>query len=116
MSTHLESLRDWLEKCRLNYFGIILPSGWFGRPGDNLHKINDFTLTSNFLTLIFDASGKLHIEGLKNFSLENKNWGDVYLSFSDWIEIEFIPPQYGKIPAAPRNFSEGQLTLVGYFK
>jgi hypothetical protein len=55
-----EALRDWFAAAR--YAGLKLPTGWFGRPGDNKYLLASATAEGDRLTIVLDDGQTIAID------------------------------------------------------
>ena len=42
---------EWLNTHRSKSFGVVLPGGWFGKPGDTLFRVQSYSLKPKRFTL-----------------------------------------------------------------
>ncbi|MGC6417446.1 MAG: hypothetical protein ACON3Z_10010 [Bradymonadia bacterium] len=42
---------EWLNAHRSKSFGVVLPGGWVGKPGDMLFRVQSYSLTSKMFSL-----------------------------------------------------------------
>ena len=114
----LETIKGWFRKHECG--GLILPSGWFGRPHDNLHSLSRVTSANGEIVLTLDepeeelcltfinlknvisvgadesgGTAELHFDSFERFIFERKDYGNGQKktdSFSTGI-VKFVSPQ-----------------------
>lgn len=101
----LDTVRDFF--ATMGYAGLILPSGWFGRPFDNLHQLTRSEASEQSLLieldnqLVLTFSGELWAtptdEGLRLGGFTSLAW--------DWTEI-------GSTASHHEQFMSGEVHLV----
>src|SRR4051794_2722789 len=101
----------WMQKLRTNSFGIILPSGWFGRPFDNQHSINDIIVINDHLSIVFDDIRKIEIVDPRSSEIQtNGPYSSLKLYGSREITFSWIPygeENSGKTVVNKFNSAEG---------
>jgi hypothetical protein len=111
---------EWISKCYKHSFGIILPSGWLGRPFDNRHILSKLEISNNTIKITFDDIRSLTIYNPSDCEIviDRTNSSLKFPKFTK-IELEWIP--YGDEETAKPiiksyNYDElSSLELVGYF-
>ncbi len=107
--TNTEKIEKW--KVENPTFGLILPSGWFGRPFDNNHNIT-WTADRKFKILI-EVDQQLLFILTKSKQFEIKNDGND-LVFKNFYRLTFDSLGYGDLTAHTEYFDTGELKLVAY--
>lgn len=75
-------IETWFER---EWGGALLfPDGWFGRPFDNQHMLNEIKEKNGALELLLDDGLLLRFHGLKNVKDSGKE-----LRFSNFEKCEF---------------------------
>lgn len=69
-------LRNFLKNSR--NFGLILPSGWHGRPDDNFYNANSVEFGNNLVRLVLPG-GEMKIAGDPKI-VERESLGDAHIS------------------------------------
>ena len=111
----------WFACCKQFGFGLVLPSGWFGRPYDNAHHPNCFRVENRNLILIFDDEQRLVLEGPQEYEL--KQVGGIYtlmrLLGSNLVTLEHmhdpITPGSKTRSATFARPNSTDVELCGYF-
>ena len=103
----LWALRDWFGQ--VSAAGLKLPSGWFGRPYDNLHRLSSAQLIADRLTIVLDEqmilmlarptavryrNGNLVISGFDHCVWDWREYGSGQPHLETFVkgEIEFVKP------------------------
>lgn len=87
--------------------GLILPSGWFGRPHDNLHMLSGLEENKDSLVLNLDNRLKLTFVGTVYLRTDNK-----YLQFSNFDKLIFEWEEYDSAQTHREVFSSGEVKIV----
>ena len=107
----------WMLICTKKSFGLVLPNGWFGRPFDNRHEINEYSITYEGLSVVFDENKTLEILGMEIVSrLEKGKAGTEQLIISGFDEVIFSLPDYDGKRKSMKFAKGGEVSLFGYFK
>jgi hypothetical protein len=109
MLTHFAMrIENWFKKSK--HCGLVLPSGWFGRPYDNQHSLSSIEQPADRVTLILDQKLKLQFEGLKSITDEGK---DLVLGPFDRLSFEWKP--YGNDTRSHHEeFRGGAVRIVSF--
>lgn len=114
---NIQDVQSWFEAIMKSCFGIILPSGWLGRPYDNQHVLDEYRISTNEIYFKFDEIREIRILSPKKVIVERDSNLRLNLSISEFevIELKWFP--YGEEDKKPsfQFFKEGKLYLVGYF-
>lgn len=97
--------------------GLILPSGWFGRPHDNNHRLSKVVFVGNELILTLDKAEeelRLRFINLKSVvSAEADEGGRVKeLRFEDFEKLIFERQDYGNTRKMNEVFSSGPVRFI----
>ncbi|WP_287797554.1 hypothetical protein [Idiomarina sp.] len=92
-----------------NVFGLQLPDGWFGRPGDNQHRTT-YTLERDN-KLILELDNQLYLIFTKPLKFETSN-NDLVIS--GFKQLVFDYQGYGDLNVHSKVFKTGAVTLVSY--
>lgn len=91
---------------------LILPSGWFGRPHDNMHKMTECIATAEILRVELDGQQVLSFEGTA------LSWRAVTMDGAQGLRIRGFAGldwdwcEYGSCRPRHRRFTEGDVTFV----
>jgi hypothetical protein len=103
----LEVVRDWFAE--VGGASMRLPTGWFGRPYDNLHRLTGSHVLAQRLILVLDdqlilllahpntastESKSLRISGFAHGSLDWDEYGNrrAHVESFEGGEVEFVAP------------------------
>lgn len=105
----------WLDKCFQACFGIELPNGWLGRPFDNQHRLEDYSLYQDKIILKFDGGRKLTIYDCKEIIFKEESINNLIV-FKSFSKLDFLWFPYGSTieEAKIKEFYNGELILYGY--
>jgi len=101
----MNEFESWNKKNEV--FGLQLPDGWFGRPGDNQHRATYILDRDN--KLILELDNQLYLVFTKPISIV-KSGND--LVFSGFKQIVFDYQGYGNMKAYSKTYKSGAVTLV----
>ena len=108
MNSLSNCLEQWLSVN--NQFGLILQTGWFGRPHDNLHKVTTIIERPN--KFIIEIDDQLYLIFTK--PLKIKLIGD-NLVFQEYPQLAFDYQSYGDMePNCSLYGQPGETTFVSY--
>lgn len=98
-----------MKRCKKTCFGIILPSGWVGRPYDALNDLDSYAWSENQVFITFNTSRSLKAYG-PNLKCRVDRVGEQNeeLVIYDFDDLEVLGVD--KLI----HFKSGVLTLVGY--
>ncbi|WP_141733927.1 hypothetical protein [Oligoflexus tunisiensis] len=113
----IEDVEDWFKSIEKSCFGLVLPNGWFGRPYDNQHVINEFRVSDNEIYFRFDDFREVTVLNPKFFMVEKDESGRTNLRIGDFKNMEFKWVPYGEEEKKPNisNFASGEMILIGYY-
>lgn len=105
---------EQFEKTIRNWFSretggtLMLPTGWFGRPFDNIHQLTSIAHTDNTLDLVLDGKYNLHFENLCSVQdAENE------LVFYGFKSFRFFREDHDdNTRTHERSFSDGTVKLI----
>ena len=102
-------LENW--KLKNPTFGLVLPSGWFGRPFDNHHEITWIENRKFKLLIEIDEQLLLIVTKTIEFEiyLDNKD-----LVIKNFLRLNFDRLGYGDLSSHLENFVTGELRFVAY--
>lgn len=115
----IDNIKSWLEKCNSACFSIQLPNGWLGRPYDNQHRLDSYTISQNEIDIKFDDGRELIIHNYSDIIFEVDSSNNHIVTFNTFSKIEFVWFPYDKsiTEKTTQVFNEGELKLYGkYFK
>jgi hypothetical protein len=115
----ITDIKTWLDKCNDACFAIQLPSGWLGRPLDNQHRLEDYIIDTNKISIKFDEGRELIIYDCANTTFEVDQNNNHLVKFSSFSKIEFgwFPYDKNITDKTTQVFKDGELILYGkYFK
>jgi len=101
-----ELVRRWFAKVE-QAMGPILPTGWFGRPYDNLYMLKDVQVTGDVLTVHLSEDTVLVFEGLGRVYLENSE-----LVFDGFRTGSIRWKEYGGLEYREQTYDAGQVRLI----
>ena len=98
---------DWFKKN--DCFGLILPNGWFGRPGDNCHQLTWTVEKEN--KLIIELDNQLYLIFTKpiSYSIE----GNKFI-FSNFRQCVFDWQGYGDMTSHCSVYNSGEVKFASY--
>ena len=88
--------------------GLVLPSGWFGRPYDNFHRLTACTAAGDTVHVELDGQLNLLFEGPGTLAVRD---GDS-LVVSGFTRLLWDWRPYGSLESRHTVFSDGKVTLV----
>lgn len=95
----------WFE--RVGAASLRLPSGWFGRPYDNLHRLTDGQVMADRLVIVLD--GQMILTLTRPTAVVETNKSLIILGFDhgtwDWDE-------YGSGRSHVETFGDGEIEFV----
>lgn len=97
----------WNKKNKV--FGVQLPDGWFGRPGDNQHRATCTLVREN--KFILELDNQLYLIFTKPLQTM-KSGNDLVLS--GFKQLIFDYQGYGDMNAHCKVYKTGAVTLVSY--
>ncbi len=112
-------IKTWLDKCKSACFAIHLPNGWLGRPYDNQHKLEDYKIVADKITIEFDGGRQLIIYDFLNIKFEVDDGNNHLVRFNCYSKVELLWFPYDKSinDIETQVFKDGELILYGkYFK
>jgi hypothetical protein len=101
----MNKFESWNKKNEV--FGLQLPDGWFGRPGDNQHRTTLILDRDN--KLILELDNQLYLVFTKPLKIELSN-ND--LAISSFKQLVFDYQGYGDMKAHSKVYQSGEVTLV----
>lgn len=110
----------WIDKCFKNAFGIILPTGWLGRPFDNRHVLSKIEAFDHSIKFVFDDIRSITVYGPIECEILQSDECSC-LKFSKYRQIELEWVDYGEESTAKpvvkkyNCIDDKKLELVGYF-
>ena len=107
LSVFMKEIERWNKNNKT--FGLQLPDGWFGRPGDNQHRLTGSFDRDNKLILEFDS--QLYLIFTKPIVIEKSN-NDLVIS--NFEQLIFDYQGYGDMTPHAKNYKSGAVTLVSY--
>ncbi|MBW8183204.1 hypothetical protein [Shewanella nanhaiensis] len=90
-------------------FGLQLPDGWFGRPGDNQHRLTYSLEREN--KLILELDNQLYLIFTKPLMIE-KSGNDLVIS--NFKQLIFDYQGFGDMRSHNKPYGSGVVTLVSY--
>jgi hypothetical protein len=114
--TDIEGGKFWFEASKASGFGIVLPSGWLGRPFDNQHEIDEYHLSNDEIFFRCDDRREFLIKSPKSIFFSKSSTGRTNITFCGFDEVKYTwypEPDEKKNPKIT-IFKSGELTLVGY--
>jgi hypothetical protein len=101
----MNKFKSWNKNNEV--FGLQLPDGWFGRPGDNQHRVTCTLERDN--KLILELDDQLYLVFTKPINIE-KSANDLVIS--GFRQLVFDYQGYGDMKAHSKTFRSGEVTLV----
>ena len=113
----INDIQTWLDKCKNACFAIQLPTGWLGRPYDNQHRLEDYEIVSDKITIKFDGGRQLIIYDFSNIKFETDDGNNHLAKFDNYSKIEFLWFPYDKSlnDIETQFFNDGELILYGKY-
>ncbi|MES2397650.1 MAG: hypothetical protein V4549_16690 [Bacteroidota bacterium] len=105
----VETIENWKSKNKS--FGIVLPSGWFGRPYDNFHHITWIADRKFKLLIEIDEQILLVFTKTKQFEVIHDNKD---LLFKIFLRLTFDRLGYGDLTVHTETFDNGEIRFVSY--
>jgi hypothetical protein len=96
---------DWFERMQAG--GLKLPSGWFGRPHDNLHRLSESHVIAGRLVLVLDGQMVLTLAGPRQASEQDGN-----LVISGFEHCVWDWTEYGSNRTHLETFADGEVEFV----
>lgn len=91
----------------VGYAGLILPSGWFGRPYDNLLQLTRSEASDQSLLLEFDNQLVLTFAGAPQVTSTDKG-----LRLSGFAALAWDWTEFGSTASHHEEFASGEVELV----
>jgi len=107
--SNIEIIDKW--KNENSTFGLILPTGWFGRPYDNHHSITWFEDRKYKLLIEIDEQLLIIITKSNQFEIVVNNNDLIIRNF---YRLTFDRLGYGDLIAQTDFYDKGELKLVSY--
>jgi hypothetical protein len=98
-SIHERKIRDWFAQRGA---GLILPSGWFGRPHDNVHTLTKIDASNEVLTIVLDERLRLDFVLLQDVEQIGSE-----LLLSGFSRLTFKWQEYGSSETYCEEFTSG---------
>lgn len=98
------TMRAWF--CKTGGGGLILPTGWFGRPYDNLHVLTEVIFADQGLTLVLDSSLILRFS---QYPAVESTESELLLRF---LSLRFEWQEYGSKKTHQQNFGPNVVRFV----
>jgi hypothetical protein len=95
----------WFDRTQAG--GLKLPSGWFGRPRDNLHRLTETHVIADRLVLVLDGQMVLTLAGASEVS---ERHGNLVLSGFDHCVWDWT--EYGSNRTHLETFTDGEVEFV----
>lgn len=113
----ITDIKTWLDRCKNACFAIQLPNGWLGRPYDNQHRLEDYEITSNKISIRFDGQRQLVIFNYSDIRFEVDDSNNQIAKFENYSKIEFVWFPYDKTlnEVSTQVFNDGELVLYGKY-
>jgi hypothetical protein len=110
-------IEKWFNQCSSKCFGIELPSGWIGRPFDNQHRLIDYKVEDSKVWFKFDDGREVSVIDYGNVEFTKDSAGNTLLTFRSFSKIKLLWFPYDKSinEQEVQTFSEGKITLYGYY-
>ena len=86
---------------------LQLPSGWFGRPYDNLHRLTSATVAADRLLLVLDNQLLLSLAHPRTVVYDEKT-----LRLSDFDHVTWDWDEYGSGTSHLETFGGGEVSFV----
>jgi hypothetical protein len=102
----LTAVRDWFGQVRVA--GLELPSGWFGRPHDNLHELTWSAATSGKLLLELDEQILLILTDAHDAEV-----GDNRLRITNCRQVTLDRQEYANMRPHVDDLGAGDVTFHG---
>ncbi|MFJ1936841.1 hypothetical protein ACIOGZ_29805 [Kitasatospora sp. NPDC088160] len=102
----LDAITAWF--ANVEYAGLILPSGWFGRPFDNQHQLTWAHVRHGKLLLELDERLLLVLTAPGAPSIDGQN---LIVTFA---QLVFDWQGYGDLQPHAEAFRTGELQFVGH--
>jgi hypothetical protein len=101
-----ERIRCWFQSCYSGP-GLILPDGWFGRPGDNIHALTFLEARKDKLLLELDDQLLLIFTSLKEVRDEGAE-----IVLSPFSQLVFDWQEYGSLTPHAYLYRGGEVRFV----
>ena len=113
----IDNIKMWLDKYQSAYFAIQLQNGWLGRPYDNQHRLEDYEIVSDKITINFDGGRQLIIHDFCNIKFETDDDNNELARFDNFSKIEFLWFPYDKSLSniEAQIFNSSELVLYGKY-
>jgi hypothetical protein len=111
----IKTITSWFKDHKGG--GLVLPSGWFGRPHDNFHRLSEVSSAGGELVVILDESEeelRLTFINLKSVvSVGTDEFGSAEeLRFDDFERLIFERKDYGGKQQRTDVFSSGTVKFI----
>ena len=88
--------------------GLVLPDGWFGRPYDNIHRLESVTEKEDGLVVVLDDGQlTLKFEGSPKIEATKSE-----LVFSGFQRLTFDWKEYGSMEPHSDEYGQGEVKIV----
>ena len=77
MIIQVSNAESWFRDAKTSCFGLVLPDGWFGRPYDNQHVLDDYRVNENEVFFRFDKLREVQVTEPKVCRIEIDSSGAV---------------------------------------
>lgn len=103
-------VREWF--CKYGGAGMILPSGWFGVPFDNLHQLTFVATRPHNLLVELDEQILLILTGLRTVKTVSLHSHRIDLVLSGFAELVLHRLAFGSLEPSTETFDQGELRFV----
>ncbi len=101
-----QRISDWFKMTWGG--GLVLPSGWFGRPYDNVHQLTSVSETSDGLVLVLDEGHlTLTFKGVPRINVTESE-----LTFDAFKLLVFDWKEYGSMKPHSEQHEGGEVKIV----
>ena len=101
-----DQIRDWFQKRGGG--GLVLPSGWFGRPYDNVHQVSEIRVHDEALVLALDEGQlMLRFDGIPEIRADSEE-----LTFTNFRSLDFDWKEYGSGKLHSNHFKTGTAKIM----
>ena len=91
-----------------SHAGLVLPSGWFGRPYDNLHRLTECTAEGSTVRVELDGQHQLSFEGGALLAVREPE----RLTLRGFATLTWDWRSYGSLEEHHEIFSGGEVAFV----
>lgn len=98
-------VQNWFD--RAGGGGLVLPDGWFGRPYDNIHRLNAIESNGDLLRIELDDRLVLTFKKPSNARICNSE-----LLVEDFESLSFDWKEYGSNEKHSTSYQNGVVTFV----